>query len=203
MVTVGTVVWLASDLMFFAGLFAAYFTIRSVAPDLWVLETAKLNIPFATINTIILVLSSVTCQMGVFAAERGKAGRSASLLKFSQWGMREWFVLSYIMGAIFIAGQATEYAALVIEGTSISSSPYGSMFYLATGRIPRPPRARRPPGVPAHHRPDVPGAPVHSRTGHLRDRRLLLLALRRHRVGWPVRHHLHDPLTPDDNRSIV
>ena len=133
MVTVGTVVWLSSDLMFFAGLFAAYFTIRSVTPDLWVLETAKLNIPFATINTIILVLSSVTCQMGVFAAERGKAGRSASLLKFNEWGMREWFVLSYIMGAIFIAGQATEYAALVSEGTSISSSPYGSMFYLATG----------------------------------------------------------------------
>jgi len=133
MVTVGTVVWLSSDLMFFAGLFAAYFTVRSAAPDLWALETAKLNIPFATVNTIILVLSSVTCQMGVFAAERGKAGRSGSLLKFSQWGMREWFILSYSMGAIFIAGQATEYASLVSEGTTLSSSAYGSLFYLATG----------------------------------------------------------------------
>jgi cytochrome c oxidase subunit 3 len=69
----------------------------------------------------------------VFAAERGKAGRSGSLLQFRQWGLREWFVLTYIMGAIFIAGQATEYAALVTEGTTLSSSGYGSLFYLATG----------------------------------------------------------------------
>jgi cytochrome c oxidase subunit III len=35
MVAVGTIVWLASELMFFAGLFAMYFTIRSVSPSLW------------------------------------------------------------------------------------------------------------------------------------------------------------------------
>lgn len=133
MVTVGTIVWLSSELMFFAGLFAAYFTIRNISPDLWAQETAKLDFPFAATNTIILVLSSVTCQFGVFAAERGKPGRSGSLLQITKWGMREWFVLTYFMGAIFIAGQATEYATLVTEHTTISSSPYGSMFYLATG----------------------------------------------------------------------
>ena len=133
MVTVGTIVWLSSELMFFAGLFAAYFTIRNVSPTLWDDSTALLDLPFATTNTIILVLSSVTCQFGVFAAERGKAGRSGKLLDFRKWGMREWFVLTYFMGAIFIAGQATEYATLVTEHITISSSPYGSMFYLATG----------------------------------------------------------------------
>jgi cytochrome c oxidase subunit 3 len=133
MVTVGTIVWLSSELMFFAGLFAAYFTIRNISPELWAQETDKLNIPFATINTTILVLSSVACQFGVFAAERGKAGRSGTLLQFNLWGMREWFVLTYLMGAVFIAGQATEYAALVQEHVTISSSSYGSMFYLATG----------------------------------------------------------------------
>ena len=133
MVTVGTIVWLSSELMFFAGLFAAYFTIRNISPGLWAQETDKLNIPFAAVNTTILVLSSVTCQFGVFAAERGKAGRSGKVWQFAEWGMREWFVLTYAMGAIFIGGQATEYAALVTEHTSISSSPYGSMFYLATG----------------------------------------------------------------------
>jgi cytochrome c oxidase subunit III len=133
MVTVGTIVWLSSDLLFFAGLFAAYFTIRNVSPDLWIQETAKLDIPFAAINTTVLVLSSVTCQYGVFAAERGRAGRTGTLLQFTKWGMREWFVLTYFMGAFFIAGQATEYASLVTEHTTISSSPYGSVFYLATG----------------------------------------------------------------------
>lgn len=133
MVAVGTIIWLSSDLLFFAGLFAAYFTARNVSPELWEQETALLNIPFATVNTIILVLSSVTCQYGVFAAERGKVGRSGSIWQFRQWGMREWFVLSYLMGAVFIAGQATEYAALVQEGVTIPSSVYGSLFYLATG----------------------------------------------------------------------
>ena len=133
MVTVGTIVWLSSELMFFAGLFAAYFTIRNISPGLWAQETEVLNVPFATANTTILVLSSLTCQFGVFAAERGKAGRSGKIYQFKLWGMREWFVLTYLMGAVFIGGQATEYAELVREGITIPSSPYGSLFYLATG----------------------------------------------------------------------
>ncbi|WP_375003068.1 heme-copper oxidase subunit III [Aeromicrobium sp. CTD01-1L150] len=133
MVTVGTVVWLSSELMFFAGLFAAYFTIRNVVPELWVQETELLNLPFATVNTTILVLSSFTCQFGVFAAERGRVGRAGGLFDFKKWGMREWFVLTYVMGAIFIGGQAFEYAELVEHGLTIGSSAYGSVFYLATG----------------------------------------------------------------------
>ena len=133
MVTVGTIVWLSSELMFFAGLFAAYFTIRNISPELWDQSTEVLNVPFATANTTILVLSSLTCQFGVFAAERGKPGRSGSLLQFRLWGMREWFILTYVMGSIFIGGQALEYAELVREGITIPGSPYGSLFYLATG----------------------------------------------------------------------
>ena len=133
MVSVGTIIWLSSELMFFAALFAAYFTIRAVSPALWAQETAKLNVPFASVNTTVLVLSSVTCQLGVFAAERGQVGRSGSLFDVRGWGLREWFILTYVMGSIFIAGQVTEYTSLVQEDTTISSSAYGSMFYLTTG----------------------------------------------------------------------
>jgi cytochrome c oxidase subunit 3 len=133
MVSIGTIVWLSSELMFFAALFAAYFTIRSVSPELWAQETALLNVPFATGNTIILVLSSVTCQLGVFAAERGQVGRTGSALNVAGWGLREWFILTYVMGAIFIGGQVLEYAELVHAGLTISSSAYGSAFYLTTG----------------------------------------------------------------------
>lgn len=122
MVSVGTIIWLSSELMFFAALFAAYFTIRSVSPELWAQETELLNIPFSTVNTIILVLSSVTCQLGVFAAERGDVKK-----------LRSWFIITYVMGAVFIGGQAFEYAELVHEGLTIPSSAYGTMFYLATG----------------------------------------------------------------------
>ena len=133
MVSVGTIVWLSSELMFFAALFASYFTIRSQAPELWAQETAKLNVPFATVNTIILVSSSFTCQMGVFAAERGQVGRSGGLLNLKAWGLREWFILTYFMGAVFIAGQAIEYTELIHERVTIPSSGYGSVFYLTTG----------------------------------------------------------------------
>jgi cytochrome c oxidase subunit 3 len=133
MVSVGTIIWLSSELMFFAALFASYFTIRSVSPALWAQNTEKLNVPFAAVNTTILVLSSVTCQLGVFAAERGQVGRSGTIFNPRNWGLREWFMLTYCMGAVFIAGQVTEYTSLVQEHTTISSSAYGSMFYLTTG----------------------------------------------------------------------
>ena len=133
MVSVGTIIWLSSELMFFAALFAAYFTIRAVSPDLWAQETDKLNVPFSTVNTAILVASSFACQWGVFAAERGQVGRAGSLFNFAKWGLREWFILTYIMGAIFIGGQALEYAELIHEGVTIPSSAYGTMFYLTTG----------------------------------------------------------------------
>ncbi|HET7690640.1 MAG TPA: heme-copper oxidase subunit III [Nocardioidaceae bacterium] len=133
MVSVGTIVWLSSELMFFAALFACYFTIRSQAPDLWIQETAKLNVPFSSLNTTVLVLSSFTCQMGVFAAERGQVGRKGSILNVKEWGLREWFILTYLMGAFFIGGQALEYTELIHEGVTIPSSGYGSVFYLTTG----------------------------------------------------------------------
>ena len=133
MVSVGTIIWLSSELMFFAALFASYFTIRAVSPELWAQETDKLNVPFSTANTAILVASSFACQWGVFAAERGQVGRTGSVLNPAKWGLREWFILTYIMGAIFIGGQALEYVELVHEGVTIPSSSYGSLFYLATG----------------------------------------------------------------------
>lgn len=136
MVAVGTIVWLSSELMFFAALFAAYFTVRSVSPELFAQETQLLNVPFSAVNTLILVLSSVTCQLGVFAAERGQVGRTGSVFAFwkkRNWGLREWFILTYFMGSIFIAGQAFEYAKLVHEGLTIPANAYGTLFYLATG----------------------------------------------------------------------
>jgi cytochrome c oxidase subunit 3 len=122
MVAVGTIVWLASELMFFAALFAMYFTLRAVNQAEWSEFTEKLNVGFAAVNTLILVLSSVTCQMGVFAAERGDVHK-----------LRRWFMLTFVMGAVFVAGQITEYAQLVSEGVTWSTSAYGSVFYLTTG----------------------------------------------------------------------
>ncbi|WP_247826183.1 cytochrome c oxidase subunit 3 [Arthrobacter antioxidans] len=133
MVSVGTVVWLSSELMFFAGLFAMYFTLRSTSGELWAMETEKLNVPFALVNTVILVSSSFSCQFGVFAAERLQPRRTGGLFQLSRWGMVEWFLLTFVMGAIFVSVQAYEYAELVAEGVALSSNAFGSAFYITTG----------------------------------------------------------------------
>ncbi|CAB5238977.1 unannotated protein [freshwater metagenome] len=134
LVAVGTIVWLSSELMFFAALFAMYFTTRAVqGPKIWLESTGLLNIPFAATNTTVLVLSSVTCQFGVFAAERFQSKRTGSIFEIGKWGMREWFSLTFLMGAFFVAGQIYEYASLVTESLTLSSNAYGSVFYIATG----------------------------------------------------------------------
>jgi cytochrome c oxidase subunit 3 len=111
MVSVGTVVWLSSELMFFAALFAMYFTIRSVNSGNW---------PPTLCFTTVLVLSSLTCQLGVFAAERGDV-----------YGLRRWYTITLVMGAVFVGGQAYEY--FVENEFTLSSHAYGSVYYLTTG----------------------------------------------------------------------
>ncbi|WP_110233347.1 aa3-type cytochrome oxidase subunit III [Aurantimicrobium minutum] len=130
-VAVGTIVWLGSEVMFFAGLFAIYFTLRAAVPEMWAEDSALLNFPFSLTNTIILVSSSVTAQFGVFAAERLQS--RATGWKPSQWGMVEWFFLTYVLGAIFVTGQVYEYAMLVSEGITLNGNAYGTAFYLTTG----------------------------------------------------------------------
>jgi cytochrome c oxidase subunit 3 len=129
MVAVGTIIWLSSELMFFAALFAMYFTVRSEAQFPWPpvdgvgathVGPVDLHVAYALVFTTILVLSSVTCQLGVFAAERGDVYR-----------LRMWFTITFFMGLIFVGGQMNEYFR---ENTfSISSHPYGSVYYLTTG----------------------------------------------------------------------
>jgi cytochrome c oxidase subunit III len=132
-VAVGTIVWLGSEVMFFAGLFAIYFTLRSTSPELWASESSLLNVPFALVNTLILVASSFTCQMGVFAAERYQPYTVKSASFWKRWGMVEWFYLTFFLGAIFVSGQIWEYAQLVYEGLPITANSYASAFYLTTG----------------------------------------------------------------------
>lgn len=122
-VSVGTIVWLGSELMFFAALFAMYFTIRSVwsADHAW--PPVELAVVFDTSITIVLVLSSVTCQWGVFAAERGDVAK-----------LRLWFVITLLMGLVFVVGQGYEFSQLILhDGLTIASGPYGSVFYITTG----------------------------------------------------------------------
>jgi cytochrome c oxidase subunit 3 len=134
LVSVGTIIWLASELMFFAALFAIYFTLRSVSGDAFFkANAANLDVKLSTVNTIILVSSSFPCQFGVFAAERHQVKRTGSILNMRRYGMREWYMLAFLLGAIFISLQVFEYSTLVRDGHPISENQWTSAFYLATG----------------------------------------------------------------------
>jgi cytochrome c oxidase subunit 3 len=116
---VGVVVWLASELMFFAGLFAAYFTLRSVN-DAWPPPDVELETVRTGLATVVLVASSGTMHLAVRAAERDE-DRSRAIL---------WLGLTALLGAVFLSNQVLEYTQAAFQ---LDDHAYGSIFYLMTG----------------------------------------------------------------------
>jgi cytochrome c oxidase subunit 3 len=115
---VGVVVWLASELMFFAGLFAAYFALRS-ANETWPPEGLELATARTAVATVVLVASSGTMHLAVAAAERDDR-RDAI----------RWLGVTALMGALFLSNQVAEYAQADFQ---VDDHAYGSIFYLMTG----------------------------------------------------------------------
>jgi cytochrome c oxidase subunit 3 len=118
LLTVGTVVWLASELMFFSGLFAAYFTLRA-SSAVWPPQGVDLDTVSATVATALLVASSGTMQLGVRAVARG-----------DRWAFLRWLAASLALGTVFILGQARDWTRLHF---GVASHAYGSAFYVMTG----------------------------------------------------------------------
>ena len=123
MVSVGTIVWLSSELMFFAGLFAVYFTVRAQTEGEWPPPPTELDIVYARSSRSSWWRrrspASSACSPPSAATSSGCA---AGTCVSSAWAL------------FFVLGQANEYHTLVTEhDTTISSSAYGTVFYLTTG----------------------------------------------------------------------
>ena len=125
----GMLLFIASEVMFFAGLFAAYFNVRLTSlhwPPLvneQEYESFNLHTPehllVAGTLTAILVLSSVTMQLGVWAIRRGD--RTAFLRATG---------VTLLLGVIFLVGQVWDYTQLEF---GITDTAFGSTFYTLTG----------------------------------------------------------------------
>jgi cytochrome c oxidase subunit 3 len=115
---VGVMVWLASELMFFAGLFASYFTIRA-ASAAWPPPGAELDPIREGIFTVVLVTSSFTMQ----AADH-------SLQEEQRKAARKWIMLTVVLGVIFLGNEVHEWLTI---GFTPSTDAYGSLFFLMTG----------------------------------------------------------------------
>ena len=114
----GTIVFLASELVFFGGLFAAYFTLRSQTNP-WPPSGVELDVARPSVATALLVLSSFTLVAGLRGA---RAGRLASL--------RRWAVVTIALALAFLGFQLLDW---VQAGFSVSSHAYGTMVYAMTG----------------------------------------------------------------------
>ena len=132
-VAVGTIVWLGSEVMFFAGLFAIYFTLRvDLARAVGDRDRAAEH-PVRADNTIILVLSSFTCQIGVFAAERFQPYSHAEA-RLARLGHGR-VVLPHLRPGRDLRlrpGLGVRHSSSP-RASPINSNSYGSAFYLTTG----------------------------------------------------------------------
>jgi len=138
----GMLLFLTSEVMFFAGLFAAYFSIRAgytevlngVATHVWppaaykgLLNPFELVTPSGALNlilpaTIILVLSSFTCQMGVWAIQRD-----------DRRGLTRAFAITLVMGVTFLLLQAFDYSVLMHDGLTMGATTFGTTYFTLTG----------------------------------------------------------------------
>jgi cytochrome c oxidase subunit 3 len=124
----GMILFICSEVMFFSGLFAAYFSTRAQAAQ-WpphvddeVLAEA-FNIKgepwFALVLTIILVISSFTCQFAVWAIRRNDR---TAFIRFT--------AVTLVLGITFLIGQIYDYMTL---GFGLADGPFGTTFYTLTG----------------------------------------------------------------------
>jgi cytochrome c oxidase subunit 3 len=119
---VGMLLFIASEVMFFGGLFAAYFNARASFVGTWGPpgDAEPLEIfPIALPITLILVASSFTMQFAVWAIRRG-----------DQRAMRLWTGVTLLLGVIFLIGQLYDYSVLEF---GISDGVFGTVFYTLTG----------------------------------------------------------------------
>jgi cytochrome c oxidase subunit 3 len=121
---IGMLLFIASEIMFFAALFAAYFNTKATAA-VWPPEgTDFINpIPLPLIVTIILVSSSFVMQWGVWRIRKG-----------DRTGMNRAIAVTLLLGVIFLILQVYDYYNLVTnDNFGINSGIYGTLFYTMTG----------------------------------------------------------------------
>jgi cytochrome c oxidase subunit 3 len=116
---VGVAIWLASELMFFAGLFAAYFALKAHNEPNWPPSDVEFEMWRTLIFTLVLVASSFTVHFAVKAAEEEQRRRSLALM-----------VATVVLGAVFLTNQLLEWAGFDF---TVETHAFGTIYYTLTG----------------------------------------------------------------------
>ena len=122
-VILGMILFICSEVMFFAGLFAAYFNVRANAP-IWPPEGNEHfhvanEIALPLIITTLLIISSFTCQLGVWSIRKG-----------DRQGLIRNIAVTLVLGIVFLIGQGYDYTQL---GFTLADGTFGTTFFTLTG----------------------------------------------------------------------
>jgi heme/copper-type cytochrome/quinol oxidase subunit 3 len=113
--------FLASDCLLFGAListFLLYHTQTGTGPT----PTELYDIPFTSVSSFVLLMSSLTMVLALSAIQRGDEHR-----------MRAWLMATALLGLTFLSGQVYEFTTFVHEGAALTTSPFTSSFFLMTG----------------------------------------------------------------------
>jgi heme/copper-type cytochrome/quinol oxidase subunit 3 len=113
--------FLASEIMVFGGLIACYIIARLGGPG-WEAEARHLSVPLASMNTLVLLTSSLTMVLACAAAERRD-------LK----GVRTYLLCTILLGLLFLGIKAVEYSGKIAAGITPGSASFWSFYYTMTG----------------------------------------------------------------------
>ena len=115
--------FLGSECLFFGSLITTFLLYRSkVLPDSGPRPGDIYDIPYTSVSSFVLLMSSLTMVLALAAIQRGDART-----------MRVWLLATAFLGVSFVGGQIFEFTTFVDEGLKLGSSPAGSAFFVLTG----------------------------------------------------------------------
>ncbi len=118
----GMWVFLASEIMLFGAFISAYIVLRMGSPNFGVPPEHVMGRPLATLNTFVLITSSVTMVLALAAIQRDNKKHFAGYM-----------ILTSLLGVTFLCIKAFEYHHKIHEGLTISSGLFGSFYFTLTG----------------------------------------------------------------------
>jgi len=117
----GMWVFLGSECLLFGGLISTYLLYKSTAVK-GPVPHELYDIPFTSVSSFVLLMSSMTMVLALSAIQRGDHQR-----------LRLWLVTTALLGSTFIAGQVYEFTSFVKEGMGYTTNTASSAFYTLTG----------------------------------------------------------------------
>ena len=131
----GIWLFLASEVMLFGSLFSAYALLRSGDPS-WPDQSAVVNVPLATLNTVVLISSSVTMVLAWAALARRHMGPTPADAVTEAQQIRRYRVfmgLTLLLGAVFLGIKAIEYGGKLADGLLPATNNFLGLYFTMTG----------------------------------------------------------------------